>query len=215
MKNSFLTLLYLITTSVFGQSTIDKRIDVSLYKEVIITLDHTFFVDVTNSVDNNLIMSAVSEGEYKDLVLIKVQKEADRISIEDDIQPFSEQYNDKLSAHKVVALKIKLQIPKNLKVTIRSKIASLQMDANFKSIFVELQSGDCSIASFIGDAVINTFGGSIIMHTNRAVVTATSRSGIVALEDIYGTHQVQLKSISGDISAVSYTHLTLPTKRIV
>ncbi len=200
MKYILLSIITMLSLSIQSQSTIDKSIDVSSYNEVVLILDHTFLVELSNTTDDKISISAQSEGEYKDSVLLKVIQDEDTITIADDIQPFSKNYNDKLSAHKVIALKTKVSIPKDLKVTLRSRLASLHMDASFSSLFVELQAGDCLIDSFIGDAIINTFSGSISMHTNHATVVANSKSGIVTIEKTYGPHQVQLKSISGNIS---------------
>lgn len=196
---SFFVLL-LFWISALSQSSFNKIIDVTEISEIFIVLDNTFQVEVTNTSENKVIISAISEGEYQNNVLINVKQTQNTLVIEDDIQPFSEKHNDKLSAHKVIALKVKIQLPRHLDTTITSKLASLDLDGSLKSLFVELNSGDCLVQNFIGNAVINTLGGNIELHTKNAKIKAVTKSGIISSDKISGKHQIELKSITGNIS---------------
>ncbi|MGY3792267.1 hypothetical protein [Aquimarina sp. 433] len=183
-----------------SQSTFDKTIDVTDISEIFIVLDNTFQIEVINTSENKVIVSAISEGEYQNNVLINVKRTQNTLFIEDDIQPFSEKHNDKLSAHKVIALKVKIQLPRHLDTTITSKLASLDLNGSLKSLFVELSSGDCLVQNFTGNAVINTLAGNIELHTKNAKVKAVTKSGIISSDKISGKHQIELKSITGNIS---------------
>lgn len=183
-----------------SQSSFNKSIDATDLTEVSITLDNTFQIEVTNTSENKIIVTAVSEGEYQNNVFINTKRNENSLSIIDDIQPFSENHNDKLSAHKVIVLKVKIQLPKHLNVVIISRLASLNLNAKIKSLFVELNSGDCFLNDFIGNAVINTLDGSITIYTKNATINASTKKGILSAEKIFGEHLIELKSISGDIS---------------
>lgn len=194
----FILQLFWITG--LSQSSFNKIIDITDISEIFIVLDNTFQVEVTNTSENKVIINAISEGEYQNNVLINVKRTQNTLVIEDDIQPFSEKHNDKLSAHKVIALKIKIQLPRHLDTTITSKLASLNLNGSLKSLFVELSSGDCLVQNFIGNAVINTLGGNIELHTKNAKIKAVTKSGIISSDKIFGKHQIELKSITGNIS---------------
>ncbi len=183
-----------------SQSSFNKSIDATDLTEVSIILDNTFQIEVTNTSENKIIVTAVSEGEYQNNVFINTKREENSLSIIDDIQPFSENHNDKLSAHKLIVLKVKIQLPKHLNVAITSRLASLNLRAKIKSLLVELNSGDCFLNDFIGNAVINTLDGSITVHTKNATISASTKKGILFAEKIFGEHLIELKSISGDIS---------------
>ncbi|SEK86377.1 hypothetical protein SAMN04487910_1329 [Aquimarina amphilecti] len=201
MRKPFFFLIFLFVFKwVQSQSSFNKSIDATDLTEVSIILDNTFQIEITNTSENKIIVTAISEGEYQNNVLINVKRKGNSLSILDDIQPFSENYNDKLSAHKVIALKVKIQLPKHLKVIITSRLASLKLDAKIKSLFSELNSGDCFLNNFIGDATINTLAGSITVYTKNATIDASTKTGILSAEKIFGEHLIKLKSISGDIS---------------
>ncbi|WP_299221564.1 hypothetical protein [uncultured Aquimarina sp.] len=201
MRQLFFFLIFLqLSISVQSQSIFNKSIDATDLSEVFIFLDDTFQIEITNTSENKIIISAISEGEYQNNILINVTRKENSLTIIDDIQPFSESHNDKLSAHKVIVLKVKIQIPQNLRVTVQSRLASLQLNAKIKSLFVELNSGDCLLHNFIGNTTINTLGGDITVYTKNATINATTKSGIISIEKIFGQHQIELKSITGNIS---------------
>ncbi|MBQ4801658.1 hypothetical protein J8L88_02260 [Aquimarina sp. MMG015] len=201
MRKSFFFLIFLFVFNwMQSQSSFNKSIDATDLTEVSITLDNTFQIEVTNTSENKIIVTAVSEGEYQNNVFINTKRNENSLSIIDDIQPFSENHNDKLSAHKVIVLKVKIQLPKHLNVVIISRLASLNLNAKIKSLFVELNSGDCFLNDFIGNAVINTLDGSITIYTKNATINASTKKGILSAEKIFGEHLIELKSISGDIS---------------
>ena len=199
-KLFFFFIFILLSISVKSQSSFNKSIDASDLTEVFIILDNTFEVEVTNTSENKIIVNAISEGEYQNDILINAKRKENSLTILDDIQPFSENHNDKLSAHKMIALKVKIQIPQHLNLTITSRLASLELNARIKSLFIELNSGDCTLRNFMGNATINTLGGDIIVYTGNAVINASTKSGIITSEKIFGEHQIELKSITGNIS---------------
>ncbi|MDH7446162.1 hypothetical protein [Aquimarina sp. 2201CG14-23] len=196
----FFCTFLLLSMSLLSQSTFDKSTDATDIKELTIILDNTFLIEISNTSENKIIASAISEGEYQNNMLLKMQRDEHKIIIQDDIQPFSKNHNDKLSAHKVTSLKIKIQIPQHIKVTIRSRIASLEINAILKSLFVELNSGNCQLHHFIGNAKINTLTGDIMLFTKNATIKTSTKSGIINSESIWGQHQIELNSISGNIS---------------
>ncbi|MBW1295838.1 hypothetical protein [Aquimarina litoralis] len=196
---SFLTLL-LFWSSAQSQSSFSKTIDATDITETFFILDNTFQIEVTNTSENKIVINAVAEGEYQNHVLLNVKRDQHMLTILDDIQPFSEKHNDKLSAHKVIALKVNIQLPRHLAVTITSKLGSLEFNGHLKSLFVELNSGDCLVQNFIGNAVINTLGGNIELHTKNAKIKTATKSGVISKDKIFGKHQIELKSITGNIS---------------
>ncbi|MBQ4819957.1 hypothetical protein [Aquimarina sp. MMG016] len=191
---------FFISITIHAQSTFDKSFDTSEVEEVEIVLHNTFEIEIINNIEDKVIFNGVSEGEYENDILIKAKQYGKRIVLEDEIQPFSENHNDKLSAHKVFVVKVKLQIPDHLNVVIKSRIASLDINGEFKNLFAELDSGDCLLNSFIGNATINTLSGNINVFTENANIITSTKSGKINSENITGAYQINLKSISGNIS---------------
>ncbi|MFO7718929.1 MAG: hypothetical protein R6W85_00645, partial [Gillisia sp.] len=107
---------------------------------------------------------------------------------------------DKLSAHKVFSLEITLEIPEGLEVFIKSNIASVSGSGTYKNLEVELKSGNCELTSFQGNALVNTYTGSIDVQTKNAEITAISRNGnLMVPPDITGKNKIHLTTINGNI----------------
>ncbi len=98
-------------------------------------------------------------------------------------------------------MEITLEIPENFEVFVRSKLASVTGTGTFKNLKIELKSGYCRFEYLEGNAVINTYSGSIWVVTYNAKITASSRNSTVNLPaPAYGKYQVNLTSINGNIS---------------
>lgn len=200
IKVFILLVIPIVLCNLCAQATAYNSIDAIGVKDVIITLNHTFQLEIINTSENKVIINSVAEGEYQNKVLIKAQRDDNLITISDDLLPFSENYNDKLDAHKVISLKMKIQIPAHIAVHIQSMIGSLEIHARFKNLLAKLISGDCILNSYIGNATIVTTDGSIMLFTKNATVNAYSKLGSMTSEKISGIHQIELKSTNGDIS---------------
>ncbi|GAA4116608.1 hypothetical protein GCM10022393_17330 [Aquimarina addita] len=173
--------------------------DATGIKDAFIILDHTFELDITNTSENRIIINSVAEGEHQNRILIKAHRDNNSIHIVDDLQPFSTNYNDKLDAHKVIASKMKIEIPAHITVHVQSSIANVNIQARFKNLLIALTSGNCMLNSFIGNATINSTKGAITLFTKNATVSAYSKSGNVTSEKISGIYEIDLKSNSGAI----------------
>ncbi len=199
-KLFFFFIAYILSIHVSGQSTFDKSIDATGLSEVFILLDNTFQIEIGNTSENKIIVNAISEGEYQNDILINTKRKGERLTILDDFQPFFKNHDDKLSAHKVIVVKVRIHVPQHLKVTIQSRLASLTLVGRIRSLFVELNSGDCLLNHFTGNATVNTLSGNITVRTTNAMINASTKSGILYEEKMYGQHLIALKSISGNIS---------------
>ncbi len=200
MKLLFSLFIYLFVSSLYSQSFFNKTIDASFIKDITIILDHAFEIKIISSKTNTINIRAINEGEYQNSLFIKTTLQDQNLSIVDGFQPFSKFFNDKLSAHKVFSLKIEINIPVNLNVTLKSTSASAYFSGDYQSIFSELTSGNCSLNPFTGNAKIHTLNGNITIHTKDATVTASNIYGKIPTNLLYGRHKIELKTIHGHIN---------------
>ncbi len=195
-----LLLFLLFCFQAHAQSSFDRTIASNGFEEVVITLHNTFQIEITSAETSDITYNAISEGEYQDHLLIRSTIKEKKLYLQDDVQPFSQHHNDKLSAHKVYAVKVVLQIPSHLKVTVKSNTASLKIDGGFKNLFAEFSAGNCILEAYQGHATINTIAGDITLTTKNATVKAATKTGKIRSQNIYGPYKINLTSISGDIS---------------
>lgn len=188
--------------SLEAQSRVEKSIFSNNIKLVKISLNKAYKIELITHTKESIEIAGVSDGERKDDLLVSLDHTKDTVYINDRLQPFTENHNDKLSAHKVFALQVVISVPKNLNVEISSELASLYVNGHFQNLFIELNSGNCKLKNFEGNALINTFQGDIEMYTKNSHIDANSKNGSVKVEDASaGNQKIVLRSIYGDITA--------------
>lgn len=187
-----------------GQSRANKTIDASNCEKIVVDGTNISKIDLQTSGENMIKIYWRSDGEYKNKIICTVKAEESVVYINSIIDEISRKFNDKLSAHKVLAASLILEVPKNLKLEIRSDISNVSVEGSFSSFLCELKSGavDFSGTSKIG--IINTNAGSIVITTLNASVDAISRNGILKIsKTLTGSDNWVLRSINGDITVLA------------
>ena len=118
-----------------------------------------------------------------------------------DYKPF----NDKLSAHKVMAIELEITVPLDLDVSVYSTLAGVDTYGAFGQVHMDLGRGHFNGKGFRfrESATINTISGSIYLDTDKAHVTAQSRNGTIVISpEVALGSSLKLESIHGDITVV-------------
>ena len=200
MKRSLLLFILLFSLQGFAQKETTNTIDANGIQNIIISADEIFKISITTAPVESITISTHSDGEYFNQISLDAQIEGDILLLDSRFREILQSGYDKLSAHKVFAMEIRLEIPENLSVDISSNLASVHASGDFKNLLVQLKSGSCYFSSFIGNAQVNTFNGNIEVATSNAHITAASRHGKVVLpQDNTGSHEMKLSSINGNI----------------
>ena len=204
MKNTYLLLMVLWCCSglVWGQKNImhQKVLDddiTSLYFD----LNNVFVISFSSSASNEVVITARSEGEYANHFVVRELRKANEMSFIGDIAFTFPNHQDKLSAHKVHAISIAIQVPSTLDVYVRSDIGNLSVTGDYKRFLGDLQSGDCNLTDVSGQLNIQTVGGDINALVKKAQITAHSKLGRVTREKVtIGPSVIDLKSLKGNIN---------------
>lgn len=183
-----------------GQKDTREIIDANQIESIRIDTDEVYLLNLIAKETSQIKISTHSEGEYFNDILLETSILGNELIIKTKYPKQLTGGFDKLSAHKVFSLEIKLEIPENLEVIINSNIASLQGKGKFKSVYADLKQGYCKLLDFSGSAVINTFSGNILIETNSGLIEADTRNGTLEIPDFLpGRKPLRLTSIDGDI----------------
>jgi DUF4097 and DUF4098 domain-containing protein YvlB len=200
MKIKLSLLLFFCLATGFSQKETAASFDAKGIEKLYILTDEVFKIKIKTSKIDKINITSKAHGEYYDEISLNTEVLQDRLVITSQFNERLQNGFDKLSAHKVFSFEINLEIPENLQVFIKSNIASLQGQGKYKYLEAELKSGFCSLEDFEGNALVNTYSGSIEMETSHAKIDVSSRSGSIKLEKITpGNNKVELHSITGDI----------------
>ena len=203
MKIYLIILLFIITFSGFSQKNTSQFIDAKEIDQINIDTDEVFKISLKTVTGDQIRITTHADGEYYNDISLDLEQEGNVLNITSQFRKILQSGFDKLSAHKVFALEITLEIPEGFKVYIKSNIASVEAKGVFKYLQIQLNSGHCTLNSFVGNALVNTFNGAINIETTDATVVASSRNGTINIPPNFpGIHHINATSINGNIRVV-------------
>jgi len=161
--HSFITFLLILggITSMCAQKKLFKEWVGPSFTQLHIDSDQISKITLRSEPIDKITIYTRMEGETVDNNLITVVTTDKVLSIGTDITPFFEPYNDKLAAHKVLAIEMIVIIPENLSVTIRSKLANIYGSGRINYLDAELETGFIELESYEGNAILFSKWGSI------------------------------------------------------
>ena len=154
------------------------------------------------TVDNpNITVEASIDGEYLQDLLVNVKQEGTTILVSTGFQPNFVFPNDKLSAHKVISISLKISIPKNLDVNVYGTSTNVGVIGHYGNLKISLSDGKCTLNGRGENVEINTLSGNIDLITTKGQISATSKYGKIKREMIAsGDDHFTLNSVTGNIS---------------
>lgn len=202
MNKFIFVILFSLSLPSQAQKIIEQSIENAAIKTVVIIDDAFFKIKIATTPRNDGIqLQSKLEGEYAKDMIVLTEIKNDTLFISSAFQPFFENKNDKLSAHKIVSVELVLELPENLIVYAKSAIASAEIKGKYKHLTLEFAQGNTTIENFTGAAVINSVNGDIAMESNYALVKTASKTGVVEEEPlISGINHITLNTINGNIS---------------
>ncbi len=201
MRSFFVFFVLFIGLSVFAQKETSSIIDANGITAVVIKSDEVFKIQISTAPVKTITVKTRTDGEYFNNISMDSEVSGETLVLTSRFREILQSGFDKLSAHKVFAMEVEIEVPEGLSVELISNLASVYAEGEYEKIFVQLKSGFCKLREFHGDALINTYDGNVEVETSNAVVEACSRHGTVeTASNAYGQHAIYITSINGNIS---------------
>ncbi len=185
-----------------AQKIIEKVITVDkVISTVIINLEHVFSIHLKSTTANIISLKAISEGEYAPHFIITEKCDKKTINLSGSIAFTYPNNQDKLSAHKVHAITIEIEVPEHLKTTINSDIGNLSATGRYKGLVTKFMSGNCTLNDVSGNITIHTVNGDIYLVANSGKVVTETKTGLVKKEALVAGNSIfELKTTKGNIN---------------
>ena len=166
-----------------------------------IDTSNCFNLELGTSVGDELIVEAVIDGEYSKDLIIKISEEGNTLVVSAGFQPNFINPNDKLSAHKVISIALKIILPQQHDVKVLGTNCNVEVSGSFKALEVILDDGRCILKGVEESVKVLTQTGDISLYSPKGHVLAETKYGIVSKEDIpEGDNTFALHSVSGNIN---------------
>ncbi|MCW5514906.1 hypothetical protein [Muriicola sp. Z0-33] len=159
-----------------------------------------FDLELTTSTNDELIVEALIDGEYSDDLVVKIREAGSTYMVSTGFRPNFVVPNDKLSAHKVISIALKVRLPEFNKVHVTGTNCNVMAKGTFSILEVALDDGNCSLDQVGLKAVVKTQSGNINVLGEGGNVLAESKYGTVVKKNFpEGASVYDLHSVRGDI----------------
>ena len=199
----FLISVFLFTQFLTGQKLIRKTIINPENQSIQIDTKNCFQVLLETSKEKELRVEAAMEGEYQKDLAVKIEEDGLNVLVSADFLPNFKAPNDKLSAHKVISIALKIVVPENCSVNVFGTNSKVLASGKYRKLKISLATGDCTLNSVTENVEVKTQKGTINVITNRGKIDAKSIYGKVNLAKIpEGNSSYNLTSVEGDIYVI-------------
>lgn len=184
-----------------AQKIIEKEFSAEGLLSLTIEDDLIFNIKIVSSKRESIKINVHVSGEHAEAIIIEEKRSKGKLSLRTAVMPYFIFEDDKLAAHKLMAIEVMLFIPENIAVEIKSKLTSLETTGKIRNLSASLQKGSCTIIDFSGDAHIRTVDGNINAKAQKEVCgKALSKNGTVENSlSKRGSFLLEAESINGDI----------------
>ena len=150
-------------------------------------------------------VEARMDGEYEKGLLVNFREAGKTLYLETRFSPEFRFPNDKLGAHKVVSVSMKITLPYDQRISLTARSCEVSTTGRYRDVKIVFNDGLCDLNHSAENTEVRTGKAPIVAHLNSGVVEAESRYGRVRMEPIpEGDHHLTLYSTQGDIT-VSFT----------
>lgn len=205
MKPVILFLLLLSFQSLLSQKVVRKTVALPAGSVLIIDAMQCSAVWLETHAGNELLVEARMEGEYAEDNLLQLGKQGTTTTVKAGIQPLFCLPGDKLGAHKVVSISLKVSLPENCIIKLYSRQAQVAAGGVYKDLYIALNDGTCLLQAPVHSVAVVTRNANILLESPGATILAESRYGTISPNAIPSGNtntQISLKSISGSIKLI-------------
>ncbi|MBU2900841.1 hypothetical protein [Maribacter dokdonensis] len=200
MKGFIISCLLLYSFAVNAQKKVYKSVLDDHIELIQVDATNCFIVEVETSNDNQITVQTEIEGEYSQYLEIEVFTNGNTLLIDTGFTPNFKNPNDKLSAHKVISIAIKIIMPIQKKLEVFGTNARVVVEGTYKEVNISLSDGACFLNNVLGSTKVKTQSGNISVVAKAADITTVSKYGDVSRNPIpFGTSSFLLETITGNI----------------
>lgn len=186
--------------SLAAQKLVKKTVLKDEVSKIQIDVGNCFEIDLGTSDSQELIVEAQIDGEYKKDLLLNITEQGATIGISAAFQPNFINPNDKLSAHKVISIALKVLVPKHKLVHVFGTHCNVSATGVYDLLRVSLNDGRCDLIEVSENVEVITQSGSISATYEEAKVMAQSKYGrIMGPDSDSGNGQYDLRTVTGNI----------------
>lgn len=183
-----------------AQNTKNYRLEIGSQTKIIIEATDFNQVEVQEHPVDSLFVFWQSDGEYAPYLNLQLTSEAEAIRIKGSKSLWFPDYDDKLSAHKVIAQKLLVYLPAGLNLEIVADKARVDVGGRYRQVNVRTTTGDIRLWPFTGHAELFSYQGDLSIDTGNAQILCECPLKWI---DQQAEFTIQLKTVNGKTKALN------------
>ena len=162
-------LLYLVffwSSLLQGQQLSSKNIAVNPQKKLNIDLTYVAHFEIDTHEEGLIQTELTAEGEYSDMFNLSILESEESYDISLSKNPLYANFNDKLSAHKVLAITLKISVPSKMTLDIDGLNSIVYTKGDYRELNVFLNEGVCYLNHDSQKSKIITTKADVFLEMN-------------------------------------------------
>ncbi len=191
---------FLAATGLQGQKRVRRTFLDPTVESVVIDGSQCYQLSLETADTREVLVEAEMDGEYQNEVLVFAETLGNTLRIGTGLSPSFQMPNDKLGAHKVLAVKLRVVLPAHQRVSFAAGNCRVETRGTYRDLKIHITGGGCLLAHTGELTEVITASAPIRAAISQGLVEAHSRYGRVAMEAIpAGSAQFILSSNTGNI----------------
>ena len=200
MKSTFLLIGLMGFLAVHAQTQINHFESLEGIKTIRFFLDEVTNTHLQTTAGDTLSIKMFQDGEYAPYLQLKIVREKDELSVYNQKNLSFPNFDDKLSAHKIISQEAFISLPNKMIVYFESNTSNLNTTGKFEQLTAQLLNGDVNLNAFDGNAKVYCANGNIHAFVISGLIRAEYEAGNFYSEKIpVGKNLIFLKASSGNI----------------
>lgn len=196
----FLVTLWILPFGTLAQKRVSKQLLDPQVTSILVEGEQCFRIVLETTDTREVRVEAEMQGEYQNALLIQTEVLGNTLRISTGFAPDFDLPNDKLGAHKVFSVDLRVVLPSYQQVSLFAGQCQVQTSGMYRSLKARLDSGSLHLAHVAERTEIQTHSAEIEALVKSGSIEAKSRHGKVELDEIpKGDPSYQLKSNRGNI----------------
>ncbi|MFS4454585.1 hypothetical protein [Maribacter sp. 2304DJ31-5] len=157
------------------------------------------FLDTRSKTDEISIEGKI-DGEYKKDLKLNIVKDGNSVWVNAGFRPNFKNPNDKLSAHKVISIALRITVPEWKWVSLYGTRSRVLAQGKYKKLNIALSEGSCELKEVAQQVNVRTQSGDILVNAIAAQINARTKYGTQDKNTIpKGHNRYTLNTVTGNI----------------
>lgn len=201
MKNSIVFLAILILGQLYSQKYIERIFSANDIETLLIDSNQITALTISSEKTDQIKVEMMVHGESASSTSLTSKITEKKLNLSTSFTPYFIPENDKLAAHKVLAIDVKITLPESINLAINLTHATLKCEGVISHFMISLTSGNCFLTKVLGSGEISTQDATVYITPNPdiSVLVLSETSKFKEMKQDNALYTIKVITKKGDV----------------